>query len=221
MNVADAVASRRSVRAFLDTPVDPAALRRVMEAAQMAPSGCNYQPWEATILTGAPLRELQAKMLAAPFQQPEEYAITPVDVPAEYPRRLKEIGAARAKAEGIDEADKAARADVVRQNFVSFGAPVVLMCYMPRVMGPPQWSDVGMWLQTVMLLLRGEGLDSCPQEFMAMHGKLIKEFIGVSDESHILFCGMAIGHANPEAICNTYQRTRIPVDSAVRYLGFD
>ena len=221
MNVIQAVASRRSVRAFLDKPVDPAALRRVLEAAQMAPSGCNFQPWEATVLTGRPLRELQKKMLAAPFQDPQEYAITPPDVPAEYPRRLKEIGQARARAEGIEEADKAARADVVRQNFVSFGAPVVLMCYMPRVMGPPQWSDVGMWLQTIMLLLRGEGLDSCPQEFLAMHGKLIKQFIGVSDETHIFFCGLAIGHADAEAACNTYERTRIPVDAAVRFVGFD
>lgn len=187
----------------------------------MAPSGCNYQPWEATVLTGAPLRELQAQMLAAPFQQPEEYAITPPDVPAEYPRRLKEISLARTMAEGIDAEDAAARAESVRRNFTNFGAPVVLMCYMPRVMGPPQWSDVGMWLQTVMLLLRGEGLDSCPQEAMAFHARLIKQFIGVSDETHILFCGLAIGHADPQALCNSYQRTRIPLDAAVRFMGFD
>ena len=221
MNVSQAVASRRSVRAFLGTPVDPAVLRRVIEAAQMAPSGCNFQPWEATILTGAPLRELQQKMAAAPFQDPVEYDVTPRGIPDEYKRRLKEIGEARGKAEGIAADDQDARASFVARNLIGFGAPVLLLCYMPRVMGPPQWSDVGMWLQTIMLLLRGEGLDSCPQEFLAMHGKLIKQFIGVSDETHIFFCGLAIGHADAEAACNTYERTRIPVDAAVRFVGFD
>ena len=177
--------------------------------------------WPTTIITGAPLRELQAKMLAAPFQDPVEYDVTPKDIPGEYMRRLKEIGEARGKAEGIDPSDSEVRAAFVRKNFTSFGAPVVLLCYMPRVMGPPQWSDVGMWLQTVMLLLREEGLNSCPQEFLASHGRLIKDYIGVSDESHIFFCGMAIGYADPASPSNTYQRTRMPIDSAIRFMGFD
>ena len=58
---------------------------------------------------------------------------------------------------------------------MSFNAPAVLLCYFDRRMGSPQWSDVGMWLQTVMLLLREEGLDTCPQEFLSMHAKLIKD----------------------------------------------
>jgi nitroreductase len=88
-------------------------------------------------------------------------------------------------------------------------------------MGPPQWSDVGMWLQTVMLLLREEGLDSCPQEYLSFHARLIKDFIGVSDETHIFFCGMAIGYADSSAACNTYTRTRIPLDQVVQFRGFD
>jgi nitroreductase len=221
MNLSEAVASRRSVRAFIDKPVDLATLRRVLEKAQMAPSGCNFQPWEATVLAGEPMRELQQKMLAAPFQDPEEYTVTPKDIPAEYMRRLKEIGGARGKAEGIEWSDAEARAESVRRNFVGFGATALLLCYLPRVMGPPQWSDVGMWLQTVMLLLREEGLDSCPQEYLSFHGRLIKDYIGVSDETHTLFCGMAIGYADTSAACNTYTRTRIPLDQAIQFRGFD
>jgi nitroreductase len=221
MKTSEAVASRRSTRAFIDRPVELATLRRVLEKAQMAPSGCNFQPWEATVLTGAPLAELQQKMIAAPFQDPEEYTVVPKHIPAEYQRRLKEIGAARAAAEGIDAGDAAARAESIKKNFIGFGAPALLLCYLPRVMGPPQWSDVGMWLQTVMLLLREEGLDSCPQEFLSYHGRLIKDFIGVSDESHIFFCGMAIGYADAAAPSNTYTRTRIPLNQAVQFRGFD
>jgi nitroreductase len=106
------------------------------------------------------------------------------------------------------------------RNFISFGAPVNLLTCIPRVMGPPQWSDVGMWLQTVMVLLRGEGLDSCPLESFAMHGRLIKDHIGVSDETHLFFCGMAIGYRDAEAPMNNYTRTREPLDSVVKFQGF-
>ena len=106
------------------------------------------------------------------------------------------------------------------RNYNGFGAPVLLLCHFPRLMGPPQWSDVGMWLQTIMLLLREEGLDSCPQEFLSLYAQLIKQHIGVSDESHIFFCGMAIGYRDPAAPVNSYDRPRVPLDRQVSFVGF-
>jgi hypothetical protein len=88
-------------------------------------------------------------------------------------------------------------------------------------MGLPQWADVGMWLQTVMLLLREEGLDSCPQEFMAMWGRLIKEHIGIEDADQILFCGLAIGYRDDTASVNQFERERVPLARQVRFQGFD
>ena len=64
MSVSEAVNSRRTVRAFLDKPVDPAVLRRVFETAQRAPSGGNTQPWHAAVLTGAPLKKLLGTVAA-------------------------------------------------------------------------------------------------------------------------------------------------------------
>ena len=221
MDLSEAVASRRSIRAFLDTPVDLAVLRRVLGKAQMAPSGCNFQPWEATVLTGEPLRALQAKLIAAEPQQPAEYAVIPAGIPQEYMDRLGVITARRLEKEGIAREDVAARAASNARNWIGFGAPVLLLCYLPRVMGPPQWSDVGMWLQTVMLLLREEGLDSCAQESLAAHGRLIKQHIGVSDESHIFFCGMAIGYRDDAAPINHYERSRADLDDVVRFQGFE
>lgn len=219
-SVSEAVASRRSVRAFSSRPVPLEVLRRVMDKARMAPSGCNFQPWEATILSGEPLRALQEKMLAAEPQQPEEYAVNPPGTTDTYWARLKELGAHMYGANGIARDDKAGRQSIVEQNMRGFGAPVLLLCYFPRFMGPPQWSDVGMWLQTIMLLLREEGLDSCPQEYLAQHARLIKDHIGVSDESHIFFCGMAIGFRDEAAPINNYERPRVPLDQQVRFDGF-
>lgn len=220
MTVSDAVRTRRSVRAFSDKPVSLDVLRRVMDTARWAPSGCNFQPWEATILTGEPLRALQAKLAANAPQSPVEYDIQPKDLPAEYSARLAEIGERQYAAEGIARDDAAARQAFVMRNYTGFGAPALLLCHFPRVMGPPQWSDVGMWLQSIMLLLVEEGLDSCPQEFLALYARLIKEHIGVSDESHIFFCGMAIGYRDPAAPVNSFERSRVPLERQVRFIGF-
>lgn len=220
MTVADAVASRRSIRAFLDKPVELAVLRRVLDQARFAPSGCNFQPWEATVLSGAALQALQTKMLASQPQDPIEYSWSEPNQSPRHLARLQELGGCMYGAMGIDRADMAARDRFSRDNILSFGAPALLVCYFERFMGPPQWSDVGMWLQTIMLLLRGEGLDSCPQEWMSLYARLIKQEIGVSDETHILFCGLAIGYRDPEAPVNTFERPRVPLDDQVRFLGF-
>lgn len=219
--VTDAVKSRRSIRAFSDKPVPLSVLQEVMETARWTPSGCNFQPWEGTILTGEPLKQLQAKMAVSPPQDPKEYSWSDPEVLPECLARLHQVGADMYVAMNIERGDKAARGDFMAQNTVSFGAPAVLLVYFPRVMGAPQWSDVGMWLQTIMLLLREQGLDSCPQEFLSIHAKLIKDFLGVSDESHIFFCGIAIGYRDEEDPVNAFDRKREPLESKVQFLGFE
>jgi len=221
MNVAEAVASRRSIRAFLDKPVDLETIRRVLDRARMAPSGCNFQPWRATVLTGEPLRALQQKMLTAEPQDPIEYSFSEPNASPLHLARLQNLGACMYGAMDVARGDKEGREDFARQNIVSFGAPVVLMCHFERFMGPPQWSDVGMWLQTIMLLLRDEGLDSCPQEWMSLFARLIKAEIDVPDGEQILFCGIAIGYRDPDAPVNNFERPRVPLEEQVRFLGWE
>lgn len=221
MTVSEAVSSRRSIRAFLDTPVDLETIRRVLDKARFAPSGCNYQPWEASVVTGAPLRALQEKMKNASPQDPPEYDWSAPSFSPAHKARLDDVSARMYGAMDIARDDKAARWAFFNGNRISFGAPAVLFCYFPRFMGPPQWSDVGMWLQTVMLLLREEGLDSCPQEYLWQYARLIKDHLGVDDETHIFFCGLAIGYRDPGAPVNGFERARVPLDDQVRFIGFD
>lgn len=217
----EAVMTRRSIRSFSKQPVPLDVIQHVMETARWTPSGCNFQPWEGAILTGEPLRQLQDKMRVTPPQNPQEYSWSDPEVLPECKARLQQVGADMYAAMNIERADKAARGDFMAQNIVSFGAPAVLMVYFPRVMGAPQWSDVGMWLQTIMLLLREQGLDSCPQEFLSMYSKVIKDHLGVSDETHIFFCGIAIGYQDEEDPVNHFDRKREPLDGKVRFLGFE
>lgn len=220
MNVSEAVSSRRSIRAFKDQPVSNETLRRVLDRARFAPSGCNFQPWEATVLTGEPLKALQQKMLASGPQDPPEYNWSAPEQSPEYLARLKAVGASMYGAMDIARGDTDARKQFSESNIRSFGAPVLLLCYLERFHESPQWSDVGMWLQTIMLLLREEGLDSCPQEWMAQYARLIKEHIGVSDETHILFCGLSIGYRDADAPVNKFDRERVPLEKQVRFVGF-
>lgn len=221
MTVAEAVASRRSVRAFLPKPVPFAQIERVLDRARMAPSGCNYQPWEAVVLTGAPLKALQQAMIDAGPDDPAEYDYNAPGAVDRYRQRLVSLGEQMYGAMGIDRDDKAGRYDFMKANIVSFDAPVVLLAHFPKFMLGPQWSDVGMWLQTIMLLLRDEGLDSCPQEWLGSYGRTIKAHLGLPMEETMVFCGMAIGHRDPAAPVNNFPRERVPLAEQVRFIGFE
>ncbi len=220
MSVTQAVTSRRSVRDFLDTPVPLDTIRQVMDTARWAPSGCNYQPWEATILTGEPLAQLRETLRSSEMKQPD-YDWDAPKQEDRYKNRLYELSASMFESLGIEREDKAGRAAAMGRNVVSFGAPVLLLCYFPRMMKEAQWSDTGMWLQTIMLLLREQGLDSCPQEFMAYYADPIMEHIGVSTETHRFFCGVGIGYRDPDAPVNSFERNRVPLDEHVRFEGFE
>lgn len=221
MTVGEAVATRRSVRAFLDVPVDRAVLVRVLDAARQAPSGGNVQPWHAVVAGGAALRGVIAAVAAgvAARDATPEYEIYPPGLPQPYRARRSGCGEEMYRAMGIPREDRAARLDHVRRNFDGWGAPVVLFCHTPGWMGRPQWADIGMWLQTVMLLLRGEGLDSCAQEAWSVHGGAVKAALAIPAD-HVLFCGVAIGHADPDAPVNAARVARAPLGETVRFAGF-
>ena len=181
MRVSDAIASRRSVRAFLDRPVPEAVLRRVIARAARAPSGGNLQPWRIYVLTGVPLAELKARMrerLAAdPSPDAPEYSIYPEHLWEPYRTQRFRVGEMMYAELGIAREHRGARIARFHENYNFFGAPAGLFCYIDRRMGPPQWSDLGMYLQNVMLLLREEGLDSCPQECWSTYNRVVAEML--------------------------------------------
>lgn len=223
MNVTEAVASRRSIRKFSGRPVEEAALRRVLEKAQRAPSGGNTQPWNAVVVTGAELARVtdavKALVAEAPMGKGAEYPIYPAELAGRYNDQRFAVGAAMFDSLGIAREDKVGRIEQMQANWESFGAPAQMFTYCPKYMNQPQWSDMGMWLQTVMLLLREEGLDSCAQEIWAMYGEPMKELLGIPDD-HIFFCGMAIGWRDADAPINNFPVPRVPYTEAVELRGF-
>ncbi|MBO3674431.1 nitroreductase [Streptomyces sp. NEAU-YJ-81] len=196
MDVYEAVNSRQAVRAFSDEPVHKEVLARVLAAATRAPSSGNLQPWHAYVLAGEPLAELKrratARVLAGDPGDEREYPIYPAELTSPYLDRFSAAAAQRHDAMGIERNDPDRSVKLAALNAEAFGAPVVLFCYLDRTMGPGQWADAGMYVQTVMLLLRAEGLHSCPQVFWSMYRKTVSQMVG-ADDGLELFCGVSMG----------------------------
>ena len=167
MDVYEAVKTRRAVRGFTDQPVSREVIERVLSAAARSPSGSNIQPWNIYVVTGEPLAQLKKVATervanSDPWDE-REYVMYPAQLKSPYGERRSAFGRDRYTALGVAREDWEARTRAAIGNWECFGAPVALFCYIDRDLGMPQWSDLGMYLQTVMLLLRAEGLHSCPQ----------------------------------------------------------
>lgn len=221
MNVTDAILSRKSIRAFLDRPVPDAVLREVLTTAARAPSGGNLQPWRIYVLTGTAMarfkQRMQQRVLEAPAGEPTEYDIYPPNLWDPYRCQRYVLGEQMYALLGVGRDDKAGRARQFARNYQFFGAPAGLMCYVDRKLGPPQWSDLGMYLQSVMLLLRERGLHSCPQECWSVYHETVDAFVGAPKE-WMLFCGMSIGYADDSAPVNSLTSERAPLEQFATFV---
>jgi nitroreductase len=215
MNVSQAVAYRRSVRGFLDKPVDIDLVKDIVARSARAATGGNLQPWHVDLVHGDAMERLKAimrdKLAEGPPSEAQEYPIYPVELGKPYTDRRYEVGHMMYEAIGIPRENKMGRMMWFSRNFQFFGAPVALFLTLDRTMGLPQWGDAGMMLQNIMLLLCEAGLDSCAQECLAVYPKTIGGFLGTPD-NRILWTGMSIGYKDPDEPANTLIPTRAPVD---------
>lgn len=223
MNVSEAIDSRISCRAFLDTPVPESSVREILLQARRAPSGGNLQPWFVHVLTGAPLRELTSRVSALavhhPFGEGNEYPIYPPNLQEPYRSRRFKCGEDLYATISLGREDKAGRLRQWARNAEFFGAPVGLFFSLDRIMGVDQWADVGMFMQSIMLLARAHGLHTCPQEYWSGFHKVVGEFLGLPPEQ-MLFCGMALGYRDESAPINRLRTDRAQLEEFASFHGF-
>ena len=103
------------------------------------------------------------------------------------------------------------------KNFEFFGAPAGLFCFVDRQMGLPQWSDLGMFLQTFMLVAQEYGLDTCAQEAWCMKQESVSAFLKIEPE-YMIFCGMAIGYGDSNAAINSFTTERPPLEDWCQFV---
>jgi len=218
-----AITSRRSIRAFLPTPVPRSTVERILAVASRAPSGTNTQPWKVYVLTGEPLRSLSRRLVAA-YDDPEErarhseeYAYYPTEWVPPYIDRRRKVGWDLYTLLGIAKTDKARMHAQHRRNYEFFGAPVGLMFTIDRIMRQGSWLDYGMFLEVVMVAARAHGLDTCPQAAFTPFHRIVVDAIGAPTEEQLV-CGMSLGVADPVAIENTLVTEREPVARFTRFL---
>ena len=155
-----AITSRRSLRAFLPTPIPRETIEDILRVASRAPSGTNTQPWKVYVLTGEPLAALGREITALyddpeeAAQHHEEYAYYPVEWRSPYIDRRRKVGWDLYGLLGITKGDKLRMHEQHGRNYVFFDAPVGLMFTIDRVMQQGSWLDYGMFLQNIMVAAR-------------------------------------------------------------------
>ena len=220
MDVAEAVRKRFSTRAFKPDPVPGELVRQLIETAAQAPSGGNLQPWRVYALAGAPLAEFKALVAAHPMGEPPEYEVYPPNLWEPFRTRRYVCGEDLYASINIPREDRPARLRQLARNGVFFDAPAGLFFCLDRKLGPPQWSDLGMYMQTLMLLAVDAGLATCPQEYWARFPETVAAFVGLPDD-HMVFSGMALGYADESAPINRWRTRRDPLEVWCEMRGFD
>ena len=217
MDVSEAVDSRKSIRAFLETPVDDLLIKELLEKSSRAASGGNLQPWKIYVISGETMNSFHK--FQSEWTEPETpaYAIYPENLKEPYKTSRYEVADDMYSLLGIAREDKEERFKQVLKNYEFFGAPSAFFCFVDRQMGRPQWSDLGMFLQTFMLLAREVGLDTCPQEAWAMKQESVTAFVEAPDEL-MLFCGMAIGYQDVSEKVNELRTTRRPIEDWATFI---
>ena len=214
-------AQRRSVRAYLPTPVGDALLHDVLQQARLAPSGANLQPGVFVQVRGAVRETLSTELIDAWHQgreEEEDYSYFPKPMP--HTLRRRQVAAAQALygALGVARDDRAGRDAQFERNFCFFNAPVALIVTMEHGFGSGGYMDLGMTLYGLMLAAQGKGLATCASGAMASYPNWIRQHLGLNASSHIV-CGMALGYADPQAPVNQTQTTRCELDEYFKVVG--
>ncbi|WP_420993816.1 nitroreductase [Cupriavidus sp. 30B13] len=222
--VDQAIITRRSVRAFLDTPVPRETVSEILAVASRAPSGTNVQPWRVYVLTGEAKLKLSADVLAA-YDDPqrdskyrEEYPYYPREWVPPYIDRRRKVGWDLYGLLQISREDKARMHAQHSRNFTFFDAPVGMIFTIDRILEQGSWLDYGMFLQSIMVAARARGLDTCPQAAFTQFHAVISRHLRLTEDEMVV-CGMALGHADPAAIENTLSTEREPVSEFARFLS--
>lgn len=213
-----AIATRRSVRAFLPDPVPQSEVAAILEVAARAPSGTNMQPWKVYVTMGEAKQRLSDAVLQAhndqTFRRAQVYDYYPHEFFEPYLSRRRKVGWDLYNLLGIERGDKEKMHRQHGRNYTFFDAPVGMIFTIDKRLEIGSWLDYGMFLENIMVAARGRGLDTCPQAAFAPFQEVIRPVLQLPD-TEIVVCGMALGHADDNAVENTLKTERAPLQDFV------
>jgi nitroreductase len=223
-----AIASRMSIRSYLERPVERDKIEHILQLASRAPSGPNTQPWRVYVLQGESRQTLVDRVCAAhdairdqpelAQQYKEEYDYYPTQWKDPYLARRRENGWGLYGLLGIERGQKDKMHAQHQRNFRFFDAPVGLIFTMDRSLGRGSLLDYGMFLQNVMLAARAQGLHTCPQAAWNDYHSIVLPHIGAG-AGEMMVCGMSLGYADRDARVNGFYTPRDPIAAVTHWLG--
>jgi nitroreductase len=221
--VDEAIASRKSVRAFLPTPVDRSTVESLLRLASRSASGSNIQPWRVRVIAGDVKQRLTQAILDAvardgfePYQR--EWNYYPVNWREPFLSRRRKIGWDMYSLLGVAKGDFEGTQRARLRNYEFFGAPVGMIFTLDEDLEIGSFLDLGIYLGSLMIAARGHGLHTCPQAAFADFHKVIRPILGIA-EKEVIICGMALGHIDPDAPINALQTTRAPLADFASFDG--
>ncbi|SHL05748.1 Nitroreductase [Pseudonocardia thermophila] len=225
LTVEDALLSRRSVRAFLPTPVPRTEVVRLLELASRSASNSNCQPWHVHVLTGRAksrlTRAIWRQYDAGSGATQREYSYQPAPDEWQEPFRTRRARFGETLYRdtlGCDPSDLSGRARHHRRNYDFFGAPVGIILTVSRHPMASALVDAGLFLQALMLAARQAGLDTCPQAAFIDFSAVIRENLTIPDD-HVIVTGLALGHADADHELNRMRTPREPVEHFTTFYG--
>jgi nitroreductase len=214
MEFNDVLLSRRSIRAFADTPVPAEQIERLLARALESPSWSNTQPYKVAVATGAALEGLRTE-LTERFQRATtlQKASLPnkllgalrggvmpdgdfkpiLHYPEDLQPRRVATGIGLYNMLGIGRQDRAARDEQMARNFRFFDAPVALFVFIHEGLGIYSALDAGIFLQSLMLAATDEGLGSCAQGALALWRSPVAARFEIPKQYKLL-CGVSLGY---------------------------
>ncbi|MFL6966037.1 MULTISPECIES: nitroreductase [Pseudomonas] len=213
-----AIASRRSIRAFLPTPVPREDIEAILDIARFCATGVNMQPWRVHVVTGEAKTHLSCAIaeidndpsLGSDLEDAYDYY--PREWTSPYVDRRRQVGWELYGLLGIAKGDKQRMHAQHGRNYQFFDAPVGLIFTMDRVLKEGSLLDYGMFLQAVMMAARGRNLHTCPQAAFLKYHQVISQVLAIPSDQ-MLVCGMSLGYANETSIENTLVTDREPVSA--------
>jgi nitroreductase len=211
----EAILTRKSVRAFLPTPVERSTVEEGLALASRSASGSNIQPWRVRIVAGEAKHRLTKAILNAvardgfePYQR--EWNYYPVNWREPFLGRRRKIGWDMYSLLGVPKGDFEGTQRARLRNYEFFGAPVGMIFTLDEDLEIGSWLDLGIFLGAIMIAARGRGLDTCPQAAFADFHKIIRPLLNIPD-NEIIICGLALGHVDPDAPINALKTERAPL----------
>lgn len=220
MSVSEALKKRFSTRAFLDKPVPDETLKKIFTDAQSSPSNCNVQPWQIYVISGAKKDALKDKLVAAVMSGQQPNPDFDWKVRYEGIHKDRQFGSAHAlySSMGIERSDKEGRMLAMLRNWTFFDAPHALFFTMDKYLNIMGAVDMGIYAQTLSLLMTENGISSCMQGALGQFPDPVREALDIPEERGILF-GMSFGYADENAPVNKTRTDREPIENSVVFLG--